>query len=211
MTRAVRLLIGVLVFAWPSTAFAQRCQGTTPIDRAHRGWAGGGFSNDVTGVSGAGGTRLALLQLDLNHAKFNELEGVTETSVGGKVGVQFDPLGDGVTAVCPFVQIARGHRSDDSLPALKSTRTNVGGGVAFGVAAASTADLDLVPFLALSIVRSRLTAGDDVSATGTEAELVLGVGLVLRDRLTIRPAITRTMSGPDSGMTALGLSAMVGF
>jgi hypothetical protein len=209
MTRAVRLLIGILVFAWPSTAFAQRCQGTTPIDRAHRGWAGAGFSNNVTGISGASGTRLALLQLDFNHAKFNELEGVTETTVGGKVGAQFDPLGDGVTAICPFVQIARGRRTDDSL--LKSTRTNVGAGVALGVAAASTADLDLVPFLALSIVRSRLTAGDDVAATGTEAELVLGVGFVLRDRLTIRPALTRTMSGPDSGTTTLGLGAMVGF
>jgi hypothetical protein len=107
------------------------------------------------------------------------------------------------------VQIARGRRTDDSL--LKSTRTNVGAGVALGVAAASTADLDLVPFLALSIVRSRLTAGDDVAATGTEAELVLGVGFVLRDRLTIRPALTRTMSGPDSGTTTLGLGAMVGF
>jgi hypothetical protein len=202
----------MLMCAWPSIAVAQRCQGTTPIDRAHHGWAGGGigFSTDTTGISGASGTRLAMLQFDLNRKQFNDREGVSETSFGGKVGAQFEPLHDGMTAVCPFVQLARGHRTDDALPSSRSSSTNIGAGVSIGAAVASSADVDVVPFLALSIVRSRVTAGDE-AAVGTGSAFVLGVGFVVRNRLTVRPTITRALSGPDSRAPAFGLSAMVGF
>ena len=102
MTRAAGLLIGMLMCAWPSIAVAQRCQGTTPIDRAHHGWAGGGigFSTDTTGISGASGTRLAMLQFDLNRKQFNDRAGVSETSFGGKVGAHVHcQLIDDATAI----------------------------------------------------------------------------------------------------------------
>jgi hypothetical protein len=203
MRRAGAALAAVMLAAAvdPSAASAQTCQGLPPLEfgRFNIGAAAAAYTyaTALTGSITAGGR----LHGTVTGGRVRDAEMlVSAHDVGGRLGYDLGLEADRRILLCPTLALTRTYGpSDYALTARYFERRDAEFGVGAAAVALQTDRLRIVPYAgvsvhALRVSRSRAGSGDIPASTkltwNTKYRTVrAGVGVILNDRYTLRPAL----------------------
>jgi hypothetical protein len=207
------LVVLVVAIVAPVAAGAQTCAGFTAIDSTHRGLAGGGltFTPSTTGygasvVAGANAVVGGVTIGGVHDDEFDVTGLFWSALIAGQVAVDTNKK----ASICPGVQVSRLSVNDLQGSGIDVTRLTVSGGVSVGVIATSTPTVDVVPTLSLQFGRARATVTGVGSISDTVGIVSAGVGLILKQRFTIQPSVSRPF-GVDGPETSFAINATVRF
>ncbi len=137
----------------------------------------------------------------------------TGYGVGLAAGWQLSSTAAAGAQLCPFVSIAGvfGPNLSGAGLNVESRTVSAAGGASFGIPLPLVEGRSLVPFASLALARARrsFSVGDAaVNSSDTFAQLGLGIGLVISNRLTVRPAVSIPV-GREDGQSTLSIAAYV--
>lgn len=193
--RLLAVLAAVVALGGPSALSAQACLGNPSFALNHLQVGAGAMGDPNTTTFGAnfvGGSESVFAGLGVGGANFEGFQGSSLLATG-TAGFQV-PLSSGSAQVCPIVsaQFGFGPNNYNGLGADFSSRA-----ISFGIAAGGelfkTARLAIVPSVSLGFA---YTAGISdgvlarVTATDTYAVAGAALGVVVSDKLSVRPSVS---------------------
>lgn len=187
-------VVALLIVGGASRAAAQTCTGFTAIDESHRGRVGAALalSSHTAGVYAdfAAGSTLAFGSFQIGRTHYRDLAFST-TVAGGALSGQVPLHSSRKVWACPGVAYSAewGTISDFGIDVSSSFTT---GGVDVGAIVMSSGDLDVVPTFSVAGGRLRSSQTDSTGTTSgrdTGGVVTLGVGLIVKHRITVHPAL----------------------
>lgn len=179
-----------------TTTYAQVCNGTPGV-RAGNAILGAGYSKS----DGANGFELTLAALGtqafwragIGLVNYDAFSGSTVV-LGGSTGYQLPIGATGDAQLCPYVSGSLGFGPNDINGSGTDMSTQaIGAGISAGSIVLKAQYLSLIPSVDFGYMYSRAAlknGTNEISESETYGSLGIGLGIVLAQRLTIRPSIT---------------------
>ncbi len=196
----------------PATAVAQACLGNPSFAVNHLQLAGGvAFSQDVStfGVTFTGGSESGFAGLGVGGVN---LDGSAATTFHGSAGYQVRASSGGGVQVCPLLALEYGTGPKD-LIAPGSDQTTRGAQLALAIGGETMvrSEFRLIPTLIVGFnhLQTR-TESPDSDVSDSFGSIGAGVGIVLGNRLSLKPSITQRISAANEDLI-FGLGVTLNF
>ena len=196
----------LLSVAVPSLLHAQACLGApsyrvAPLQLG----AGASFTDGSKGAGvqvGLGAPQGLFANLGVNLTSYDGLDG-TGTSVGGSLGYDVavtptparGPAPSTSVSLCPIASVAytKLPSFSDGTNDYDAHELDAGGGVALGVSVTASPTVSVIPFGSFAYYYGRASVSSvglgSESVSDTFGAATLGIGLLLNQRITIRPSV----------------------
>ena len=222
MHRSTRLAIAVaVVFIGSPQLHAQTCLGLPAASVASRNLTlvaafpegQSSFGGRLGGIGKSG----VFAGLTTSYASFDDVN-ASSLGIGVEVGKELSLAPESAVRVCPIAgaNFVFGPNLDFGGGDEIKTNSFVGsvGGAMGGVISASPG-LSLVPFASLSLAYVNVRAtfdGESESGSETGGALGVGIGLSFKDRLIVRPGISKSFGFDDDSeaLISIGVSFAIG-